>query len=1428
MRAPLLRRPRRLLVMAARGPGVALAVAAALAASACGGSPSIGSSEAELAFGSVRVGSSRNLSQAVTAAVGTSRTITGVSVCAEWSRTFNYTECIDGVCDTQLRVALPVDVYRIRDPFTGIVDSGSLEVVYNYRPVDRGADTCNSTIASSTGNATVPLDGTGVAPELTLAASTGAFAARRINTTSAAMAFSIKNDGDANQTLTVNSVVPVGNTADWVVTFDASTALAPGELRSGTIAFSPKVGGIRDTQLKIDTNDPVDPDEVFNLVGTGLVASASAPAQAVFPATVVGQVSTTTVVVSNTGTASTKLSSTALAGLQSGDFGVTMPALPVTVLAGGTVTLTVQCRPSAVGVRSALLTLDTDSDDVPQDPVVTLSCNAVKPDITVNPAATVAFGDVAPGTPATQTVVVTNSSTAASGSTLNVGALTINGVNAADFSVNPAAGFSLLPQGSRNLVVTFTPGGFGARTAKLVIPSDDQETPSISLDLTGTGRGPEITLVTAGTLDFGDVRVATTSAQQLTTIRNDGNANLSITGATLVGAQAGAFAIVNPPVLPAAVIPNGTLSWGVTCTPTAAGAVTATLRISSSDTNEAATDVVVRCNGTQGNLDVVAPLVLPVAFPATDVGATAAPITITLKNRGTAPVVIAAQPVITGAGFALNTGFAGLPLTIAVGDNASFSVKFTPTADGPASGNAAITFDGTAVLNAALTGTGRAALLTVDAVNQPFGNVLVGSTSIKPVTLRNTGSGVLGVLAAALSNSTDFSRSGNYPTTINGGGSLTINVTCTPLTTGVKMGTLALDTDADNNPADVDVALTCTGVKPDIMVSAAAIAWGDIAPGTPTQRMLTVTNMAGATVSNLSVQAPALSGANVGDFTVSPPGAFSLTPGASRVLTVTFTPGALGNRVANLRLTSDDQETPTVDVALTGTGRDRELTIVAPVAAIGFGNVKLGTSATPSAITLRNDGNADLSISGVTSSGADAAQFVVAGPATPATIAPGAMSMWTVACRPTTTGAKTATLEIRSDDADEGLRTFAMTCTGTQSMLVMTAPATQPVTFASTRVGEESPVVTVLVQNTGTAPLDVAGPPLVTPPVFSVVDTFMNGDGGFTLAPGASDRVTLKFRPTADGLVPGMLTINWDATSLAIPLSGPGTIAVAGVTPSAPEGGNVELGAVCVGQPRTQHFTVDSTGTGPFRISAIELTGQGFTLMLGAPLPITVGPGVSYGFDVVADPSGVAPITGTLTVTTDVPGNAVRTVPLRAVGLASGLGVAPADGIDFGTVDPDVVSAESAVTLTNCNTGTLAITGAALQGTDRGEFIITGGTLPTVASPLRLAPSDSAQWLLAYQPIDPGASAARFHLTHDGPGGGTDVAVTGRGTGGPDIDAGVDGGIDAGIDAPGNPIDDDGKSSYYACAATGGSGLASLLLVAGASILATRLRRRRR
>lgn len=67
------------------------------------------------------------------------------------------------------------------------------------------------------------------------------------------------------------------------------------------------------------------------------------------------------------------------------------------------------------------------------------------------------------------------------------------------------------------------------------------------------------------------------------------------------------------------------------------------------------------------------------------------------------------------------------------------------------------------------------------------------------------------------------------------------------------------------------------------------------------------------------IHAIAITGTNASDFTFSSACAFSLTPGASCVITVTFIPAAAGTKNAALSISSNDPQNPTLDVQLTGT-----------------------------------------------------------------------------------------------------------------------------------------------------------------------------------------------------------------------------------------------------------------------------------------------------------------------------------------------------------------------------------------------------------------------------------------------------------------------------------------------------------------------------
>jgi len=1383
-----------------------------------------------LAYGSVAVGSSVTQQVSVLAAAhGVSATLTSYDIanCPAFTVT-NYTitacnslGCFPGdpeslTADGDGLVAFSESVYD--------TDAGSRWVTFDIKFAPGAAATSNCTfvVTSNVNNVSSALSGTGTggAPIIQLTEpSSGSlsFTSRRINTTSTTQQFTVRNGG--NVALAISSVATATDADDWVISFDTSTTIAAGATRSGTVAFSPKTAGSANTQLRIASNDPQTPTLSFPINGTGQVANAGTNVSSLtVPATVVNEPQTASFTMTNTGTAPYTIAGTSITGTNAADFTVTQ--VPTTVAGGSTTsTVTVQCRPSAVGTRTASLKIDTDADNTPQDPSVALSCQGVKPDIGTNPTS-VDFANVAPGASSQRIVTVTNAS-GTNASSLVVSSLAITGTNPGDFSVSPPGGFTLLAGGSRDLTITFVPATFGSRSANLRIVSDDQETPNLDVPLTGNGFGPEITLTapSGGTIGFGDVPVGQPSGSQTVTVRNDGNTGLVISDVSLIGTNPADFAFSGST---GTVSGGSTKSWGVTCTPTVAGNRAATLRIVSNDPNEANTDIALTCNGTSGALTVVSPAT-PIAFTATDVGASSAPVTVTLRNSGSADVTITASPTVSAGPFSISTPLSA-PVTLVPGGTATVGLTFTPTADGTASATLSVPYTAPAAqtLSVGLTGTGRAALVAVSATSLPLGSVVVGATpGTGSFAIQNAGSATLNIASIAHSGSPDVTLTAAAPTSVGAAGTVNVGVRCAPASTGAKSATFTIDTDADNAPQDPVVTVTCTGVVPEIALVPTLLDFGDVAPGTPVSHDIVVMNASNATTSTLSVSAPSIAGPNAGDFTVSPAGAFTLEPGGDRTISVRFTPGAFGARSATLTIASDDPD-GAINVPLNGFGRAPELTVASPATGtIPFGSVKIGDSATPASVILRNDGNDDLSISGVVTLGTSAAEFVVLGPDTPATITGGTSRSWTVECRPTSTGSKSATLRVTSNDADEGIQDYLLTCTGTQAMLAMEMPSTQPVTFQSTRVGEVSTGRTITLRNTGDAPLTIIGAAHATPAAFEIVT---NVPANTVVAPNATVNLELRFRPTVDGIVTGNLTVDWDTTSLLIDLRGPGTLATMTVTPDVDIEGQVDIGAVCAGMPRAQTFTLRSTGTGPFRIDTIEVTGTGFAVTHGT-LPITLSQTQQTAFTLTATAAATETLSGTITVTTDIPSAVTRTLPVIATGIDGGIGIAPSShAVDFGSVAVGTQTASTAVTVTNCAATTMNVAEAGLTGTDGDEFLVSGPS----AFPQELATNASAQWLVRYAPGNEGASSAALHLVHDQAGSPVDITLAGYG-GTPPADAGPDA-AEPDADTGGDddaPADDEGldKTSYYACSASGSPGPGWLL---GIGIALALVRRRRR
>ncbi|MEJ2721494.1 MAG: choice-of-anchor D domain-containing protein, partial [bacterium] len=128
--------------------------------------------------------------------------------------------------------------------------------------------------------------------------------------------------------------------------------------------------------------------------------------------------------------------------------------------------------------------------------------------------------------------------------------------------------------------------------------------------------------------------------------------------------------------------------------------------------------------------------------------------------------------------------------------------------------------------------------------------------------------------------------------------------------------------DPFNSEVTVPVDLHVTGA-PDIDVSETLIDYGEVFIGAEIPHMLTVTN-AGTdvlAVSDISSSHP--------DYTVDIP-SFTLAPGTSRDVAVTFAPTSVGMIAATMTITTNDPDEPTLDIELRGEGLEPPVISVTP------------------------------------------------------------------------------------------------------------------------------------------------------------------------------------------------------------------------------------------------------------------------------------------------------------------------------------------------------------------------------------------------------------------------------------------------------------------------------------------------------------------
>ena len=326
----------------------------------------------------------------------------------------------------------------------------------------------------------------------------------------------------------------------------------------------------------------------------------------------------------------------------------------------------------------------------------------------------------------------------------------------------------------------------------------------------------------------------------------------------------------------------------------------------------------------------------------------------------------------------------------------------TPTA----TSTSTATITGTATPTPTATPTSTPTTTMSMTASLVYGNVALGQTLTKTVTVDNTGAiDSLVIGRATSSDPAEYALSGSgtcgaIPITVAPRSTCTLGITFTPGAVGTHSATLTTFDNASSSPQHV--TLSGTGIA-GLTLTKTSLIFGSVKFGAKTATSFSVTNHQTRTVT----LSESFSGTNTADFSVTG-GTCTTTLGAGKAcsLIVTFTPGALGTESSTLSIADSPDPLSPYTVALS-TGP----TIPAAVtpASIAYGTLTKTSKTLNATVTDLSGFSLPLSES---ISGTNASDFAVAGSTCGASTA--AHSSCTIAVQFTPTGAGSAESAIMS------------------------------------------------------------------------------------------------------------------------------------------------------------------------------------------------------------------------------------------------------------------------------------------------------------------------------------------------------------------------------------------------------------------------------
>lgn len=584
--------------------------------------------------------------------------------------------------------------------------------------------------------------------------------------------------------------------------------------------------------------------------------------------------------------------------------------------------------------------------------------------------------------------------------------------------------------------------------------------------------------------------------------------------------------------------------------------------------------------------------------------------------------------------------------------------------------------------------------LVVSPTPVDFGTVPLNMPQSRPVTLDNTepllAIDVTGFVKPNTTDCVPFSVAPDQPLpeTLGGNTQRTWTAGFKPLVAGTYDCTIQVfDTDGD---LDV-IHLVGTGGAPQLSVNPTMVAFGNVATSAFVDQTVTLTNVGLAT---LSISGIGLMPGGPPFALPNAPTAFPvvLAPGDSIAFDVRFSPTAVGTFSAALVVTSNDPSTPMRMIGVSGNGvaPGGGVLTMAP-SPVTFGPIGVGNSANAT-LTLGNAGAASLDVAGMAITGSAAADFQFSDVADGCVGGQTCLASFTInvaashpvplACTPSATGTRLATLTVTS--AAAGTKTVTLSCDATGPVIALSPSSIQ---FGTIRVNTTSGQQ-LDIANSGNSDLHVASVTLAgaNPGDYAVVGSCA---AGCTIPAATSRPVSIDFTPTARGPRPATVAVASDDPSQPttfVELDGTGGAGVLAIT--VPASADLDFGQIPIATTSSPSgVTIQNQGELSLTIASATAAPAIYT-RAGQATPLTIAPGATATWPVTCTPTAAATVDGALTITSDALANAVQSVALHCTGTTSTL-VADPSPLGFGGVRTDR-TATHAVTVTNI--GAVAVT----------------------------------------------------------------------------------------------------------------------------------------